>query len=92
MSDALAAGRPAAITWAQPVCSAPSRKLPGGWGLRSASPVIPSVIPLLRTFSRTATTPSTVQELLGQKDVRTIMVYTHVLQRGGLAVKSPLDE
>jgi integron integrase len=33
----------------------------------------------------------TIQELLGHKDVTTTMIYTHVLQRGGRGVRSPLD-
>ena len=33
----------------------------------------------------------TIQEVLGHKDVTTTMIYTHVLNKGGRGVRSPVD-
>lgn len=34
----------------------------------------------------------TIQELLGHKDIKTTMIYTHVLNQGPKGVRSPMDE
>lgn len=64
--------------------------------VRKARIVKPATCHSLRHFFATHLLMSgydiwTVQELLGHRNVRTTMIYTHVLNRGGHGVQSPVD-
>ena len=48
------------------------------------------VIPLQRICWKNGYDIRTVQELMGHSNVNTTMIYTHVLNKGGLGVKSPV--
>jgi site-specific recombinase XerC len=73
------------------------RKLPvrfgGGWAETDGSTPHGAALPPYAThLLENGYDIRTVQELLGHKDVKTTMIYTHVLNRGGKGVRSPLDE
>jgi integrase len=52
---------------------------------------IPCIIPSPLTFLEMGHDIRTVQELLGHSDVRTTMIYTHVMEKAARRVRSPLD-
>ena len=84
-------GPPSRFTCTKLSSSVLSHLRRGPQAFRSGSGATPFDIPLRTHLLETGSDIRTVQELLGHADVRTTMAYMHVLNRGRLGVKSPLD-
>jgi len=73
--------------------------LPNGWRMSHAAGRVQGGLSTPTHLLQAGCGIRTIQELLGHKDVRTTMIYPHacterseyVFQRGGQAVRSPLD-
>lgn len=78
-------------TRTRPSSRRPSRRPCAGPGWPSPPRATPSGIRSPRTSWSMGTDVRTIQELRGRKDVKTTMIYAHVLNRGGKGVRSPMD-
>src|SRR5216683_6721830 len=89
---AIQSQEPSTVTmWANGCCRKQSMTPFAVPELLSQAAATHSATALQRTLLEDGYDIRTVQELLGHKDVRTTMIYTHVLNRGGRGVMSPAD-
>ena len=88
--------RRAKIASVATTCTSPSSSAPSSWPRRTLGLTKRITCHSLRHSFATHLLQDgydirTVQELLGHRDVATTMIYTYVLNRGGLGVRSPAD-